>query len=53
MTTLADGTTLKIHRNGAGYIVEQTREDGLVINSIECDNMAEARAAMHYGPDRW
>jgi hypothetical protein len=56
MTKLADGSTVSIHRaQGAqgGYVVAHTSRAGITIDEMRCDNMDEARAAMHYGPDRW
>jgi hypothetical protein len=53
MSILENGDKVSIHRNGAGYVVEHRSPSGNLIDSIECDNMAEAVAALEYGPSRW
>lgn len=56
MTKLADGSTLSIHRaQGAsgGYIVAHISCAGITLDEMKCDNMDEARAAVHYGPSKW
>lgn len=53
MVQLADGGKVTLHRNGAGYVAEHRDADGILRASFECDTLAEARAALHYGPSRW
>lgn len=53
MITHLNGDKLVIRRNGKGYRVEFIKANGNIANVFDCDNMAEARAALHYGPDRW
>lgn len=56
MIKLSDGSKVSIHRaQGAagGYIVAHTSREGVTLDEMKCDNMDEARAAMHYGPSKW
>lgn len=53
MRDYADGSKAIIRRAGAGYEVEHITPAGNVADVMACDNFAEARAALHYGPGRW
>ena len=53
MRELENGSTLYIRRKGIGFTVEHISAAGMLADSIDCDNLAEARAALAFGPDRW
>jgi hypothetical protein len=53
MESYSDGSYVKTRRNGAGYAVDYFKADGTLIQTFECDNLAEMAAAVHYGPSRW
>lgn len=53
MVKYLNGTVVRIHRNDAGYMVEAVAANGNVIDWMECESFAEARAVLATPVERW